>query len=477
MDTGIRYTHQDLAPNIWRNPGETGFDAQGHDKATNGIDDDGDGYVDNVYGMNAITGSGNPLDDHDHGTHVAGIAAAVANNGAGIAGISAALVGTGVHAVMGIGGAVLVAPGLAWPARARAGGLAVVPVAVIAVLHLWQHAAWLRIAGTSGAVPAFIPGVSGWLLIGLAVAGAAVAASPLWAQLWWLGGLMICVGGYWFWFFIRVDVAAEGNSPFRLVKADLFILSLLASATLGLVWAFLQANGMPGSGLLFALYLVRDVMRRDTGTPKMREISDAIKAGAEAFLPPAVTDNQAVFVYEELVRGDWTGQFGARVERQKVTPESASGLAARSHTGETFTAGLIWRVSQGGSTLTQQLVKNFYLDSERTVTRKLNEVVMSVLLDTRREYLDILLDMQNGHDFVIACLAILRGEDPDPIIERIDAELAVEQLGAIDALGNRSLRAVVRGEVGRQAGQPRTICSKAAQFSRRAMGVAKRGSV
>ncbi len=78
------------------------------------------------------------------------------------------------------------------------------------------------------------------------------AASPVWAQLWWLGGLMICVGGYWFWFFIRVDVAAEGNSPLRLVKADLFILSLLASATLGLIWA---ASG-GGVGVLFWLYIL-----------------------------------------------------------------------------------------------------------------------------------------------------------------------------------------------------------------------------
>ena len=61
-------------------------------------------------------------------------------------------------------------------------------------------------------------------------------------QLWWLGGLMVCLGGYWFWFFIRVDVAAEGNSPFRVVRADLFILSLLASVTLGLIWATLQAS-------------------------------------------------------------------------------------------------------------------------------------------------------------------------------------------------------------------------------------------
>jgi hypothetical protein len=56
------------------------------------------------------------------------------------------------------------------------------------------------------------------------------AGRGLVAQLWWLGGLMVLAGGYWFWFFIRVDVAAEGNSPFRVVHADLFILSLTSSA-------------------------------------------------------------------------------------------------------------------------------------------------------------------------------------------------------------------------------------------------------
>ena len=75
------------------------------------------------------------------------------------------------------------------------------------------------------------------------------------AQLWWLGGLMVCLGGYWFWFFIRVDVAAEGSSPFRVMRADLFILSLLASVTLGLAWAWLQARGSAASGICFALYI------------------------------------------------------------------------------------------------------------------------------------------------------------------------------------------------------------------------------
>ncbi|MBE88027.1 MAG: adenylyl-sulfate reductase [Rhodospirillaceae bacterium] len=80
--------------------------------------------------------------------------------------------------------------------------------------------------------------------------------APIVAQLWWLGAAMICLGGYWFWFFIRVDVAAEGNSPFRIMRADLFVLSLLVSATLGLVWAYLQATGSGWAMLSLGLYLI-----------------------------------------------------------------------------------------------------------------------------------------------------------------------------------------------------------------------------
>ncbi len=75
-------------------------------------------------------------------------------------------------------------------------------------------------------------------------------------QLWYIGALMILVGGYWFWFFIRVDVVAEGNSPFRIVRADLFILSLLASVTLGLVWAYLQATGNSWTTVFLGLYFI-----------------------------------------------------------------------------------------------------------------------------------------------------------------------------------------------------------------------------
>jgi hypothetical protein len=75
-------------------------------------------------------------------------------------------------------------------------------------------------------------------------------------QLWTIGALMVCLGGYWFWFFIRVDVAAEGNSPFRIVRADLFILSLLVSVTLGLVWAYLQATGNSWTTVFLGMYLI-----------------------------------------------------------------------------------------------------------------------------------------------------------------------------------------------------------------------------
>ncbi len=75
--------------------------------------------------------------------------------------------------------------------------------------------------------------------------------------LWTIGALMVLVGGYWVWFFLRVDVAHEGQSPFRLMRADLFVVSLLVSVTLGLVWALVQATGNSvWTNLFLALYIL-----------------------------------------------------------------------------------------------------------------------------------------------------------------------------------------------------------------------------
>ena len=88
IDTGIDYNHLDLAANIWTNPGETGTDVNGKDMADNGIDDDSNGYIDDVHGINAITNTGNPMDDHSHGSHTAGTIGAVGDNGIGVVGVN-----------------------------------------------------------------------------------------------------------------------------------------------------------------------------------------------------------------------------------------------------------------------------------------------------------------------------------------------------------------------------------------------------
>lgn len=88
IDTGVDYGHPDLKDNMWRNPGETGIDNLGKDKATNGKDDDGDGFIDDVYGVDFYNNDGDPKGGQSHGTHCAGTIGAVGNNNLGVVGVN-----------------------------------------------------------------------------------------------------------------------------------------------------------------------------------------------------------------------------------------------------------------------------------------------------------------------------------------------------------------------------------------------------
>ncbi len=79
IDTGVDYNHPDLAANVWTNPGEI---------PGNGLDDDGNGFVDDVHGYDFVNEDGDPFDDNGHGTHLAGTIGAVGNNGVGIVGVN-----------------------------------------------------------------------------------------------------------------------------------------------------------------------------------------------------------------------------------------------------------------------------------------------------------------------------------------------------------------------------------------------------
>ncbi len=83
------------------------------------------------------------------------------------------------------------------------------------------------------------------------------ASAGIWPMLWHLGAAMLCVGGYWFWFSIRVDVSAEGIKWYDLRQADIFVVSLLLTATFALIWSVFQSAGASGlATLFFVLFIV-----------------------------------------------------------------------------------------------------------------------------------------------------------------------------------------------------------------------------
>jgi len=83
IDTGIDANHKDLRDNVWRNPGESG-----NGKENNRVDDDNNGFVDDVQGWDFVNNDNKPFDDNEHGTHVSWSIGAVGNNSEGVAGVS-----------------------------------------------------------------------------------------------------------------------------------------------------------------------------------------------------------------------------------------------------------------------------------------------------------------------------------------------------------------------------------------------------
>jgi len=85
----------------------------------------------------------------------------------------------------------------------------------------------------------------------------------IWPIMWHAGAIMTCIGGYWFWFFLRVDVLAEAHPWYRIIKADLFVLSLLACATFGLAWSYTQnlnLNNRWDDQLFLILYIISNLV-------------------------------------------------------------------------------------------------------------------------------------------------------------------------------------------------------------------------
>ncbi len=80
IDTGIKYDSPDLAPNMWVN--------QAEQNGTTGVDDDANGYVDDIHGYNFVSNTGDPMDDHGHGSHCAGTIGGKGNDGAGVVGVN-----------------------------------------------------------------------------------------------------------------------------------------------------------------------------------------------------------------------------------------------------------------------------------------------------------------------------------------------------------------------------------------------------
>ena len=87
--------------------------------------------------------------------------------------------------------------------------------------------------------------------------------TSLWPIIWHVGAIMTVLGGSWFWFFLRVDVYSEAQPWYRIIKADLFVLALIASSLFGLIWSYLQSlnlNDRWDDKVFLVLYIVSNLV-------------------------------------------------------------------------------------------------------------------------------------------------------------------------------------------------------------------------
>ena len=93
--------------------------------------------------------------------------------------------------------------------------------------------------------------------------GADKSSSSMWSMLWHVGAILTCIGGYWFWFFLRVDVYSEAQPWYRIIKADLFVLALIATSLTGFIWSYLQSLNLEGrwdANLFLVLFVVSNLV-------------------------------------------------------------------------------------------------------------------------------------------------------------------------------------------------------------------------
>ena len=85
----------------------------------------------------------------------------------------------------------------------------------------------------------------------------------VWPMIWHIGALMTILGGSWFWFFLRVDVYSEAQPWYRIIKADLFVLALIATSLTGFIWSYFQSLNLEGrwdSNLFLVLFIVSNLV-------------------------------------------------------------------------------------------------------------------------------------------------------------------------------------------------------------------------